>query len=107
MSRNIIAILRGVCPYEAAEITGVLLRCVVIKIEVTVNSPEPFEIIAAIVQEFGDHAIVGAGTVLTVSDVRRTRDVVGKVVVSSNCDPQVILATKSVGRFGELEKRHN
>lgn len=44
---------------------------------------------------------------LTVSDVRRTRDVVGKVVVSSNCDPQVILATKSVGRFGELEKRHN
>lgn len=49
MSRNIIVILRGVCPYEAAEITGVLLRCVVIKIEVTVNSPEPFEIIAAIV----------------------------------------------------------
>ena len=97
MSRNIIAILRGVRPYEVVEITGVLLGCGITKIEVPLNSPDPFESIAAIVQEFDDHAIIGAGTVLTVSDVGRIRDVGGKIVVSPNCDPEVISATKSAG----------
>ena len=97
MSRNIIAILRGVRPYEVVEITGVLLGCGITKIEVPLNSPDPFESIAAIVQEFDDHAIIGAGTVLTVSDVGLIRDVGGKIVVSPNCDPEVISATKSAG----------
>ncbi len=95
MTRNIIAILRGVRPYKVFEITGFLLGCDVTKIEVPLNSPDPSESIAAVVQEFGDHAIIGAGTVLTVSDVHRTCDVGGKIVVSPNCDPQLISAAKS------------
>lgn len=97
MSRNIIAILRGVRPCEVVEIAGTLLGCGITKIEVPLNSPEPFESIAAIVQEFDDQALIGAGTVLTVSDVQRTCDVGGKFVVSPNCDPEVIAATKTAG----------
>jgi len=97
MSRNIIAILRGVRPCEVVEIAGTLLGCGITKIEVPLNSPDPFESIAAIVQEFDDQALIGAGTVLTVSDVQRTCDVGGKFVVSPNCDPQVIAATKTAG----------
>ena len=97
MSRNIIAILRGVRPCEVVEIAGTLLGCGITKIEVPLNSPDPFESIAAIVQEFEDQALIGAGTVLTVSDVQRTCDVGGKFVVSPNCDPQVIAATKTAG----------
>ena len=97
MSRNIIAILRGVRPCEVVEIAGTLLSCGITKIEVPLNSPDPFESIAAIVQEFDDQALIGAGTVLTVSDVQRTCDVGGKFVVSPNCDPEVIAATKTAG----------
>ena len=97
MSRNIIAILRGVRPCEVVEIAGTLLGCGITKIEVPLNSPDPFESIAAIVQEFDDQALIGAGTVLTVSDVKRTCDVGGKFVVSPNCDPEVIAATKTAG----------
>ena len=97
MSRNIIAILRGVRPCEVVEIAGTLLGCGITKIEVPLNSPDPFESIAAIVQEFDDQALIGAGTVLTVSDVQRTCDVGGKFVVSPNCDPEVIAATKTAG----------
>ena len=97
MSRNIIAILRGVRPCEVVEIAGTLLSCGITKIEVPLNSPDPFESIAAIVQEFDDQALIGAGTVLTVSDVKRTCDVGGKFVVSPNCDPEVIAATKTAG----------
>ena len=99
MSRNIIAILRGVRPCEVVEIAGTLLGCGITKIEVPLNSPDPFESIAAIVQEFDDQALIGAGTVLTVSDVQRTCDVGGKFVVSPNCDPEVIAATKTAGLF--------
>ena len=97
MSRNIIAILRGVRPCEVVEIAGTLLGCGITKIEVPLNSPDPFESIAAIVQDFDDQALIGAGTVLTVSDVQRTCDVGGKFVVSPNCDPEVIAATKTAG----------
>ena len=97
MSRNIIAILRGVRPYEVVEITGALLDCGITKIEVSLNSPDPFESIAAIIQQFDNHAIIGAGTVLTVSDVHQIRDVGGKLVVSPNCNPEVIAATKTAG----------
>ena len=79
------------------EITGFLLGCGVTKIEVPLNSPDPFESIAAVVQEFGDHAIIGAGIVLMVSDVHRRCDVGVKIVVSPNCDPKLISATKSAG----------
>ena len=99
MSRNIIAILRGVRPCEVVEIAGTLLSCGITKIEVPLNSPDPFESIAAIVQEFDDQALIGAGTVLTVSDVQRTCDVGGKFVVSPNCDPEVIAATKTARLF--------
>ena len=99
MSRNIIAILRGVRPCEVVEIAGTLLGCGITKIEVPLNSPDPFESIAAIVQEFDDQALIGAGTVLTVSDVQRTCNVGGKFVVSPNCDPEVIAATKTARLF--------
>ena len=40
-------------------------------------------------------ALIGAGTVLEVADVQRLADVGGRLVVSPNCDPDVIRATKA------------
>ena len=97
MSRPIISILRGVHPAEAVAIAGVILAAGIDKIEVPLNSPSPLESISAIAKTYGDRALIGAGTVLTVAQVQQVRAAGGQLVVSPNCDPAVIAATIAAG----------
>ena len=97
MSRPIIAILRGVQPAEAVAIAGAILAAGIDKIEVPLNSPFPFDSIKAIAKTYGDQALIGAGTVLTVAQVNQVREAGGQLVVSPNCDPAVIQATIAAG----------
>ena len=88
--REIIAILRGVKPSECLQVTDVLLNAGIQKIEVPFNSPDPFESIAKMANTFGANAIIGAGTVLTADDVTRLSDIGAQMVVSPDCNPDVI-----------------
>ncbi len=97
MSRNIIAILRGITPDEAPMIAGVLISAGITKIEVPLNSPDPFLSIQLMTEAFGDKALIGAGTVLTPAQVAQVKDAGGKLIVSPNTDPAVITATKAAG----------
>ncbi|HAJ85149.1 MAG: 2-dehydro-3-deoxy-6-phosphogalactonate aldolase [Planktomarina sp.] len=97
MSRPIISILRGVHPAEAVAIAGVILAAGIDRIEVPLNSPSPLESISAIAKTYGDRALIGAGTVLTVAQVQQVRAAGGQLVVSPNCDPAVIAATIATG----------
>ena len=93
--REIIAILRGVRPSECLQVTDVLLNAGIQKIEVPLNSPDPFESIAKMSNTFGADAIIGAGTVLTADDVTRLSDIGAQMVVSPDCNPDVIKASKA------------
>lgn len=95
--RNIVAILRGIRPAEAAPIAAALIGAGITKIEVPLNSPEPFDSIRRMTQQFGAEAIIGAGTVLTAEDVGRVADVGGKLIVSPDANAEVIGATKALG----------
>ena len=97
MSRNIIAILRGITPDEAPMIAGVLISAGITKIEVPLNSPDPLRSIQRMTETFGDQALIGAGTVLTPAQVAQVREAGGKLIVSPNTDPAVITATKAAG----------
>ena len=97
MSRPLIAILRGIQPFEAVSIAGVILEAGIDKIEVPLNSPSPFDSIRAIAKKYGNQALIGAGTVLTVAQVKQVCAAGGQLVVSPNCDPNVIRATIAEG----------
>ncbi|WP_210529466.1 2-dehydro-3-deoxy-6-phosphogalactonate aldolase [Rubellimicrobium arenae] len=97
MSRPIIAILRGITPPEAVPVGEALVEAGITTIEVPLNSPEPFVSIGNMVRVLGDRATVGAGTVLTTEDVGFVREVGGQIIVSPNCDPEVIRATRAAG----------
>ena len=97
MTLPLIAILRGITPAEAPGIAAALIDCGITTIEVPLNSPDPIDSIAAMVRDFGDQALIGAGTVLRTDQVDQVADVGGGLIVSPNCNPTVITRTKQRG----------
>lgn len=97
MSRNLVAILRGLVPAEALEIGRVLIDAGFDKIEVPLNSPDPLFSIELLAKTYGDKALIGAGTVLSEKDVQIVAKVGGQLIVSPDCNVDVIKMTKDLG----------
>ena len=85
----LIAILRGITPAEAVPVGRALVEAGWALIEVPLNSPLPFDSIAALARAL-PQALVGAGTVLAASDVRAVADAGAELVVAPNTDVAVI-----------------
>jgi 2-dehydro-3-deoxyphosphogalactonate aldolase len=96
MNRNIIAILRGIAPEDAKAVGEALIETGITTIEIPLNSPRPLESIALLAKAFGSVATIGAGTVLSVQDVRQIASAGGSIVVSPSFDAEVVQETKSL-----------
>ena len=88
----LVAIIRGVMPDQAVAVGRAIFDAGIRIVEVPLNSPDPFDSIGRLASALGDDALIGAGTVLNVSDVGRVRDAGGGLVVAPNSDPDVIAA---------------
>ena len=93
----IAAILRGVKPEEALDIAAALVEAGIRVIEVPFNSPEPLVSIAAMQQAFGDRALIGGGTVLTIQAVEALAGAGGRIMVTPNTVPEVIARGAELG----------
>ena len=97
MPRRLVAILRGVQPRQVAQVGERLVKQGIGIIEVPLNSPDPFTSISILARQFGNDAVIGAGTVLTPDDVRRAAEYDSRIIVSPNADKRVIRETKRLG----------
>ncbi|MFW8637262.1 2-dehydro-3-deoxy-6-phosphogalactonate aldolase [Cribrihabitans pelagius] len=97
MSREIIAILRGVTPEDVLEIGQALATAGIDRIEVPLNSPDPFRSIEALASALSGTAQIGAGTVLRAEEVDAVHAAGGRLIVSPDCNPEVITRTKALG----------
>lgn len=88
----LVAILRGVRPDEVKGIGDVLYQNGVRCMEVPLNSPDPFDSISILKESMPGDCLVGAGTVVTASDVGRVKDAGGDIIVTPNTSVPVIKA---------------
>lgn len=84
------AVLRGIGPDDAAGVATELVAAGFGILEVTMNSPQPIQSIAAIKQAIGDQALLGGGTVRSKAQVDAIVEAGGKLIVSPHCDPELI-----------------
>ncbi len=95
----LVAILRGLTAPHASTVGGALLQAGWRVLEVPLNSPQPLHSIAALRHLAADvpGALVGAGTVLSVAEVRNVAAAGGQIVISPNLNADVVRATRDAG----------
>ena len=85
----LVGILRGITPAEALPVGAALVAENWGLIEVPLNSPDPIQSIALLAAH-QPQALVGAGTVLTVQQVREVHAAGGQLIVSPNYNEAVV-----------------
>jgi 2-dehydro-3-deoxyphosphogalactonate aldolase len=92
----LVAILRGLTPTEAADVGDAIVEPGFRLLEVPLNSPEPLASIALMRTRF-PQALVGAGTVLDVQQVRDVHAAGGELIVSPNFNAEVVAEAVRLG----------
>ena len=92
----LVAILRGLTPGEAPAVGDAITQAGFSLLEVPLNSPDPLDSIALLRQRF-PQALVGAGTVLTPQQVRDVQSAGGELIVSPNCNAEVVAEAARLG----------
>ena len=95
----VVAILRGITPPEMLQVCEVLYDAGIRLLEVPLNSPDACASIKLAADKY--HAdgkmLIGAGTVLSVEDVRNVAATGGKFIISPDTNSEVIAETKRLG----------
>ncbi|KOQ71304.1 2-dehydro-3-deoxy-6-phosphogalactonate aldolase [Stenotrophomonas maltophilia] len=93
----LVAILRGLTPQEAPAIGAALAEAGFHILEVPLNSPQPLQSIELLAKQLGDRCLIGAGTVLSTTQVQDVNNAGGRLVVMPHADVEVIAAVHASG----------
>ena len=91
----LVAILRGITPDDTIAVGDVLAEAGFRVLEVPLNSPQPMESIRRLSESLGSGYLIGAGTVMTASQVEGVAAAGGRLIVMPHADPNVIRAAKA------------
>jgi len=94
---RVVAILRGLKREQTIRVGQALAAAGIALIEVTLNSPDALQCITTLATELAN-VVVGAGTVMTASEVAQSVDSGAEFIVSPHVDIEVIQATKKLGK---------
>lgn len=101
--RKIVAIIRGLSPELIVRLGHALEEGGIGLMEITYNQHAPdtwkntAEAIETMEKEFGDRVLVGAGTVITIEQVKMTYNAGGHYLVTPTTQPEIIRAGKELG----------
>lgn len=93
----LVAILRGLEPGRAADVASGLFDAGWRVVEVPLNRPGALQAIERIAAMAPADALVGGGTMLSVSDVDAVRRVGGRLMVAPNLDAAVVARARELG----------
>ncbi len=105
LAEKIIAIVRGISSEKITGLVGALEKGGVCCVEVTFDqssekaAEDTLTSLRAIRAAFGDRVCVGAGTVMTVEQVRQAAEAGAEYMISPNVDEAVIRETKRLGKI--------
>ena len=101
---KVIAIVRGISSDKIVDLVGAMVKGGISCVEVTFDQSseeakkDTLVSIAKIKEVFGDKVSVGAGTVMTVEQVKLAVEAGAEYIISPNTDPEVIKETKRLGK---------
>jgi 2-keto-3-deoxy-6-phosphogluconate aldolase len=97
LDRKIVAIIRGADPKHVLDIAQALYNGGVTIVEVTMNSKDPLQSIAAIKEKMGNKMFVGAGSVLDKQMAKAAIEAGSQFIISPSLDIETIKTTKDLG----------
>jgi 2-dehydro-3-deoxyphosphogluconate aldolase / (4S)-4-hydroxy-2-oxoglutarate aldolase len=91
---GIIPVIRAESEDAALAVAEALAEAGLAVVEITMTVPNAIQVIGAVVQRYGDHVLVGAGTVITAESADRAVDAGAAFIVSPCLVPEVIDAAR-------------
>ncbi len=88
--RRIIVIIRHHRPFDLEGLFQTVLDAGLEIIEITLNTPQSLSLIDKAVRSFGTKMLIGAGTVLSLTELKKALDVGAHFIVSPIFDPEIV-----------------
>ncbi|MFV8826467.1 bifunctional 4-hydroxy-2-oxoglutarate aldolase/2-dehydro-3-deoxy-phosphogluconate aldolase [Alkalihalobacterium sp. APHAB7] len=99
LENSLVAVLRGKNEYNMHFLVESLLKGGITNIEITLDTPDAFNVIKSIKKEFNNQILIGAGTVLDPTSAILAINAGAEFVVSPTLNTDVIKATKRHGKI--------
>ncbi|MBM3829721.1 MAG: bifunctional 4-hydroxy-2-oxoglutarate aldolase/2-dehydro-3-deoxy-phosphogluconate aldolase [Verrucomicrobia bacterium] len=95
---GVIAVIRTPRPEQVLPLCAALVEGGLTALEITFTVPNACNVVAAVVREFGGHATVGVGTVLTALQLKSALDAGAEFFVTPILRPELVPLAHAAGR---------
>jgi len=98
-SAGLIPVLRAKSEKQAHAVVQAMIKGGIRVVEVTMTVPSAVDLLKTLKQEYGSQLLLGSGTVTTAKEAEETIEAGAEFVVSPSLHPEVITATKALGKL--------